>query len=71
MVAIPSKGERGNTMNEKLVQDIMVPLEEYPCIPATLTLRNAIEEMGVQIVRKQQASSPPHLLTTHLLTSLP
>ncbi len=45
-------------MNEMLVRDIMVPLEEYPCIPHTLTLRDAIEEMAVQILRKKQASLP-------------
>ena len=45
-------------MNEKLVQDVMVPLEEYPCIPETLTLRDAISEMTVQILRKGQLSLP-------------
>jgi CBS domain containing-hemolysin-like protein len=46
-------------MNETLVRDIMVPLEEYPCIPETHTLRQAIEEMGkAQILRRQQASLP-------------
>ncbi len=45
-------------MNETLVRDIMVPLEEYPCIPHTLTLRDAIEEMAVQILRKKQLSLP-------------
>jgi len=46
-------------MSEKLVQDIMVPLEEYPCVPDTHTLRQAIEEMGkVQILRGKQASLP-------------
>lgn len=45
-------------MNEKLVQDIMVRLEEYPCIPDTLTLRDAIMEMAVQILRKKQLSLP-------------
>jgi len=45
-------------MNAKLVQDIMVPLEEYPCIPETLTLRDAISEMAVQILRKNQVSLP-------------
>ncbi|MFH1418218.1 MAG: CBS domain-containing protein [Planctomycetota bacterium] len=43
---------------EKLVQDIMVPLEEYPCISETLTLRDAIMEMSVQILRKKQLSLP-------------
>ena len=45
-------------MNEKLVEDIMVPLEEYPCIPETLTLRDAILEMAVQIMRQDQLSLP-------------
>ncbi len=43
---------------EKRVQDIMVPLEEYPCISETLTLRDAIMEMAVQILRKKQLSLP-------------
>jgi CBS domain-containing protein len=45
-------------MNAMLVRDIMVPLEEYPCIPCTLTLRDAIQEMAVQILRKKQLSLP-------------
>ena len=45
-------------MNEKLVQDIMVPLEEYPCIPKTFTLCGAIREMSVQILRKKQSTLP-------------
>jgi len=45
-------------MNEKLVQDLMVPLEEYPCIPDSLTLRDAIMEMSVQILRKKQLTLP-------------
>ncbi len=45
-------------MKETLVRDIMVPLEEYPCIPDTLSLRDAIEEMAVQILRQKQASLP-------------
>ena len=45
-------------MNETRVQDIMVPLEEYPCIPDTLTLSDAIDEMAVQILRMKQASLP-------------
>jgi hypothetical protein len=36
----------------------MVPLEEYPSIPNTLTLGGAIAEMSVQILRKGQASLP-------------
>lgn len=45
-------------MNDKLVQDIMVPLEEYPCIPESHTLRDAVMEMGIQILRKKQATLP-------------
>ncbi|UCG34395.1 MAG: CBS domain-containing protein [Phycisphaerales bacterium] len=46
-------------MRETLVQDIMVPLEEYPCIAETHTLRQAIEEMGkAQIMKGRQASLP-------------
>jgi len=45
-------------MNEKCVGDIMVPLKEYPCLPQTLTLRDAIKEMAVQILRKEQATLP-------------
>ena len=46
-------------MNEQLVKDIMVPAAEYPCIPETHTLRQAIEEMGkAQILKGEQASLP-------------
>ena len=46
-------------MNEMLVHDILVPVDEYPCIPETYTLRHAIEEMGkAQILRNNQASLP-------------
>ena len=45
-------------MYDKRVQDIMVPLEEYPCIPDTLSLRDAIVEMGVQILRTRQTTLP-------------
>ena len=45
-------------MNKMFVQDIMVPLEEYPCIPETLTLRDAIMAMAVQLLRKGQMSLP-------------
>ena len=41
-------------MNERLARDIMVPLAEYPCIPETHTLRQAIEEMRkAQILRDE------------------
>jgi CBS domain-containing protein len=45
-------------MIDKLAKDIMVPLEEYPCIAETITLRDAIMEMAVQIVMKKQSSLP-------------
>lgn len=45
-------------MIDKAVQDIMVPLEEYPCLSDTLTLRDAIKEMATQIQRKKQMSFP-------------
>ncbi len=45
-------------MNDKLVQDIMVPVEEYPCLSETLTLQDAILEMAVQILRNQELSVP-------------
>lgn len=43
-------------MKNKRVCDIMVPLEEYPCIPHTLTLGDAIREMTVQIRKGKQVS---------------
>ena len=45
-------------MMDKLANDIMVPLQQYPCIPETLTLRGAIMEMAVQIVKEDQSSLP-------------
>ena len=45
-------------MIKEVVRDIMVPLDEYPCIPNTLSLRDAIVEMAVQIMRKKQVSLP-------------
>src|SRR3972149_806825 len=45
-------------MNDKPIHEIMVPLEEYPCIPDTLTLGDAILEMAVQILRRKQLSLP-------------
>ena len=45
-------------MNMQLVRDIMVPLDEYPRIPETHTLRDAISEMAVPITRKGQTSLP-------------
>ncbi|UCG84772.1 MAG: CBS domain-containing protein [Gemmatimonadota bacterium] len=46
-------------MNEELVHDIMVPVEEYPRVQDTYTLRQAIEAMGrAQILRRRQASLP-------------
>jgi len=46
------------TMFETHVRDILVPLEQYPCIPDTLTLRDAITEMAVQILKRKQLSLP-------------
>jgi CBS domain-containing protein len=43
-------------MKNVVVRDIMVPLEEYPCIPHTLTLGDAIREMTVQIRKGRQVS---------------
>ena len=45
-------------MQNKTVQDIMVPIEEYPCIPDTLTIGDAVIEMTVQILRQQRLSLP-------------
>ncbi len=54
----PTAKERPHAMHNKLVQDIMVPVEEYPCIPDTLTIGDAVVEMTVQILRKKQLSMP-------------
>src|SRR5208283_856972 len=44
-------------MNDKPVREIMVPLDKYPCIANTDTLRQAIDAMmKVQILRQQQAT---------------
>lgn len=45
-------------MIDKLAKDIMVPLQEYPCISEALTLRGAIMEMAVQIVKEDHSSLP-------------
>jgi len=45
-------------MKNLLAHDIMVPLDEYPCIAHTLTLHDAIQEMAVQILRRKQLSLP-------------
>jgi len=45
-------------MNVKPIHEIMVPLEQYACIPDTLTLGEAILEMAVQILRRKQLSLP-------------
>jgi len=45
-------------MIDKLAKDVMVPLEEYPCIPETISLRDAIMEMAVQIVKQKQSTLP-------------
>jgi CBS domain-containing protein len=45
-------------MKDKVVQDIMVPVEQYPCIPDTLTIGDAIVEMTVQILVTKHLSLP-------------
>lgn len=40
------------------VRTIMVPVEEYPCIPETLTIGDAIIEITVQIQKEKQVSLP-------------
>jgi CBS domain-containing protein len=46
-------------MSEKLVRDVMVSLEEYPCISDTCTLAEAIDQMRkATILRKERASLP-------------
>ncbi len=46
-------------MSEKLVRDIMVSLDEYPCISDTYTLAQAMDQMGkASISRKGRTSLP-------------
>ncbi|MHC5040313.1 MAG: CBS domain-containing protein [Planctomycetota bacterium] len=46
-------------MKDKVVRDIMVPLKEYPYIPETHTLRQAIQAMGrATILMKKRTSLP-------------
>jgi len=45
-------------MKDKVVEDIMVPVDEYPCIPDTLTIGDAVIEMTVQILRTKHLSLP-------------
>ena len=45
-------------MHRKTVQDIMVPVDEYPCIPDTLTIGDAAIEMTVQIRKEDRFSLP-------------
>jgi CBS domain containing-hemolysin-like protein len=52
----PQQGTNG--LGGKLVEDIMVPLEEYPCISETLTLLDAITEIQVQIRVRGQTTLP-------------
>ncbi len=40
------------------VRAIMVPVEDYPCIPDTLAIGDAIIEMTVQIQQEKQMSLP-------------
>lgn len=66
-------GRERNSMTDKSVEDVMVPLNEYPCVTESQTLRQAIDEMTrAQIRRKGQASMPRVALVfddsrTHLL----
>lgn len=45
-------------MNGTTVQDIMVPIDEYPCIPDTLTIGDAIIELTVQIRQREAQTFP-------------
>lgn len=45
-------------MTDRLIHEIMVPLEEYPCVPETLTLRDAIIEMAIQLPKKSRIALP-------------
>ena len=48
-----------NDIRRKRVRDMMVPLEEYPCVPNTYTLGEAIGEMTkAQILSKGHPSLP-------------
>ncbi len=48
-------------MQNKLVRDLMVPIEDYPCIPDTLTIGDSIAEMTVQIARRGGRLSLPRV----------
>ncbi|NQU25008.1 MAG: CBS domain-containing protein [Candidatus Nealsonbacteria bacterium] len=45
-------------MNARRIEEIMVPVDKYPCIPDTLTLRDAMMEMAVQILREKLLTLP-------------
>ena len=45
-------------MKDKVVGDIMVPVDEYPCIPDTLTIGDAVIQMTVQISKSKHLSLP-------------
>jgi CBS domain-containing protein len=45
-------------MKDKVVGDIMVPVDEYPCIPDTLTIGDAVIQMTVQISKSKHQSLP-------------
>ncbi len=45
-------------MNAKRIEEIMVPVEKYPCIPETLSLHDAMMEMTVQILRERLLTVP-------------
>jgi CBS domain-containing protein len=49
--------DKPDNIKDRRVKDIMVPLEEYPCVTDAHTLRQAIQEMGkAQILSKKHAS---------------
>jgi predicted transcriptional regulator len=49
-------------MKEKLVRSIMVPVEEYPCIPETHTLREAITAKEYLIPIKATVDYDDHIM---------
>ena len=48
-------------MSEKCVRDIMVALEEYPCISDTCTLAEAIDQMGKATISRKGRTSLPRV----------
>jgi len=45
-------------MKDIPVRDIMVPVDQYPCIPDTLTIGDAVIQMTVQIKREDLTTLP-------------